>query len=109
MPEREPSKPARHPRPSSTPEDYPSSSSGYSSGGDLSYVELVSDIQNRLGRLSEAVETLKEISKEHGTELKGMGKDLHAIKIVGGLLALTASGLGWIIHEVVQYMSTHAK
>jgi uncharacterized protein (UPF0335 family) len=70
---------------------------------------LVSDIQNRLGRLSEAVETLKESSKEHGAELKGMGKDLHAIKIVGGILALAASGLGWIIHEVVQYMSTHAK
>lgn len=107
----EPGKSTRHPRPTSTTssEDYPSSSSAYSPGGDLSYVELVSDIQNRLGRLSEAVETLKESSKEHGAELKGMGKDLHAIKIVGGILALAASGLGWIIHEVVQYMSTHAK
>jgi len=113
MPEKEPGKSQRSSRPASGPassDDFPVTSSytGHHPGA-LGYVELVADIQNRLGRLTEAVETLKEQSKEHGTELRGIGKDLHAAKMVGGLLVLAASAVGWVIHEVVQYLSAHAK
>jgi len=49
--------------------------------GDYSYtVELVATIQNALGRLTEAVESLKEQSKEHGKELREQGGELKEIK-----------------------------
>ncbi len=113
MAEKEPGKLARGSRPepaSAASEDYPVTSSyaGHHPG-DFSYVELVADIQNRLGRLTEAVDFLKDQTKEHGRELKSIGKDLHAAKVVGGLLMVLAGGLGWVVHEVVQYLATHAK
>jgi hypothetical protein len=94
MPEREPGKPPRHPRPATaTPEDYPVSSSQPSyPSGDYSYtVELVGTIQHQLGKLTEAVETLKTKTDQHGKTLEDVGRDIHTakttLKIVGAILA----------------------
>lgn len=52
-------------------------------GADYSYtVELVARIENQLGKLTEAVTSLKETTKEHGTELRAIGKDVHAARVV---------------------------
>ena len=83
------------------PQVYPS--------GDYSYVlEIVMAMQNTLGKLTEAVESLKDQSKGHGTKLDELGKDVHAAKVVvtvvGGLMLLVAGFIGWITNT---YISTH--
>jgi hypothetical protein len=88
------------PLPTNPPQQFPT--------GDYSYtVELVGQIQNQLGKLTEAVESLKQTTKEQGAELKAVGKDIHAAKVVGTFLIAAASFLGWAIHELVQYLSVH--
>lgn len=75
---------------SASSEDYPVSASHEYHPGGYSYVELVSDIQHRLGRLSEAVETLKTESAAHGKKLSDIGQDIHTAKV-------TLKIAGWII------------
>ena len=70
--------------PSAKPHEYGVPSQSQLPGADYSYtVELVGTIQHQLGKLTEALDSLKEQSKEHGTELKAIGKDIHAVKVVG--------------------------
>jgi hypothetical protein len=45
-------------------------------------VELVARIENQLGRLTEAIDSLKTQTKEHSAELRAIGKDVHAAKMV---------------------------
>lgn len=78
-------------------------------GADYSYtVELVGSIQNQLGKLTEAVDSLKTQSKEHGIELKTIAKDVHAAKVVfgvvGGLILLVCGFIAWLVNT---YISTH--
>ena len=71
-----------------TPEEYSTTSSGSGlPGADYSYtVELVGAIQNQLGRLTEAIESLKEQSKEQGKKLDDVRMDVHAAKSAGKAL-----------------------
>ncbi len=87
-----------------TPPVYPS--------GDYSYVlEIVMGMQNTMGKLSEAVDSLKAQSKDQGDKLDRIGNDVHAAKVVmsvvGGIIVLSAGFLGWVIHELLQYLSSH--
>jgi hypothetical protein len=89
--------------------------------GDYSYtVELVGAIQNQLGKLTEAVDSLKSQSKDQAKELKDIGKDIHAFKvaltvgvaILGAVFAVSAAIIGFIlIHltEIVQAYFTAKK
>lgn len=114
MPEKEPGKSRGRPQ-STTPEEYPvtSSQSVYPSG-DYSYtVEIVATIQHQLGKLTEAVESLKEQAKTHGRKLEEIGKDVHAAKIViavvGTLVAGAAAFLGFAIKLYVDYIRISPK
>lgn len=79
-----------------TPEDYPAPSPLPS--GDYSYtVEIVMNMQQTLGGLVEAVHSLKEESKEHRAELKELGKEFHAAKVLVRWLIAIAIGLGGVI------------
>jgi len=107
MPEREPSKSQRGGRPASaSSEDYDvtSSSAGHHPG-DLGYVELVADIHNQLGRLSEAVETLKTQTTDHGIKLSSIGQDINTakvtLKIVGAILAALLAFACWVGNKAV--------
>jgi len=110
MSEKEPGKSQHASRPTSasaSSEDFPVTASSYTSHhpGDLGYVELVADIQNRLGRLTEAVETLKTNTAAHGEKLSDMGKDIHTakvtVKIIGAILAALFAFACWIGNKAV--------
>jgi hypothetical protein len=76
--------------------------------GDYTYVlEIVMNMQNTMGKLTEACESLKTASKSHGEKLEQIGKDVHAAKVVGGFVALIAAVIGWIAHEAILYLSHH--
>jgi len=60
-------------------------------------VELVGTIQNQLGKLTEAVESLKEQSRIHSKELKDFSKDFHAAKITGKALLWLVGIVGAIL------------
>lgn len=114
MAEKEPGKTARGARAEAASEDYPvtSSHAGYTSG-DYSYtVELVGAIQNQLGKLTEAVETLKTQSAEHGNKLSDIGKDIHTakttLKIVGAIVAALMAFVGWIGNKAIDaFVQSH--
>jgi hypothetical protein len=70
--------------------------------GDYSYtVELVATIQHTLGRLTEAVESLKAQSKEHSDEIKAIGKDVYAAKAVGRTLLWVVGVVGTLLGIVL--------
>lgn len=98
MPDRDAGKPGRQPA-SASSEDYAVSSSHEYHPGGLGYVELVADIQHRLGRLSEAVETLKTETLNHGNKLSAISNDIHAAKvslrIVGAIIASLLAFACW--------------
>lgn len=115
MPDKEPAKPTRGSRPASasaSSEDYPVTSSyaGHHPG-DYSYVELVSDIQNRLGRLTEAVESLKVQSKDQAQELRDIAKDVHAFKfglrIIGAVLVLASAIIGFLLNHIAEIVQAY--
>lgn len=66
------------------------------------------EVQKSVSQLTQAVTTLTETSKDHGTELKSMGKDVHAAKVVvsvvGGLILLFGGVVAWLVNT---YISTH--
>jgi hypothetical protein len=77
----------------------------YQSGGDYSYMEIIMAMQNTMGKLTEAVESLKSQSKSQGEKLEAIGKDIHAAKIVGTFIVIVAGLLGWVIHELIPVLS----
>jgi hypothetical protein len=108
MPEKEPGKSAHSSRPvpsSASSEDYPVNSSYKGHPGDFGYIELVSDIQNRLGRLSEAVETLKTDTASHGSKLSDIAQDIHTekvtLRIAGTILAVLLAFACWVGNKAV--------
>ena len=87
-----------------TPPVYPS--------GDYTYVlEIVMVMQGTIGKLTEAVESLKAQSRTQGEKVDEIGKGIQAAKVVvgfiGGLIVVTAGFLGWVINEFLQYLSSH--
>jgi hypothetical protein len=60
----------------------PTNPSGTSGTGDFGYVEFALEVHHKLGRIEEAVETLKGTSKEHSDKLEALGKDIYAAKAV---------------------------
>ena len=104
----DPPKPSRRST-SATPADFPVQTPPQQlPGADFSYtVEVVATINLALGKLTEAVDNLKDQTKEQGRELKSISKDIHAAKVAGGLIAVGTAVLGWFIHEAIQYLSSH--
>lgn len=79
-----------------TPEEFPTQAPAPS--GDYSYtVEIVMNMQRSMGALTEAVNSLKEDSKEYRADLKSLGRDLHDAKTLVRWLIGIAVGLGGII------------
>ena len=64
-------------------------------------------MQESVGRLTEAVSSLKDQSKAHSDKLDSIGKDVHAAKVVvsviGGLIVLLGGVCAWLINT---YIST---
>lgn len=85
--------------PSATPESFPTTPpQPQPPGADYSYtVELVGAIQHQLGRLTEAVESLKEHSKEQGKKLDDIRLDVHAAKAAGKTLLWVVGAAGTLL------------
>ena len=75
----------------------------------LHLMQSILEIQRSLGGLEHAVVSLEVRSKEQGDKLDHLVKDVYAAKIVvsvvGALLLLAASFLGWVI---TTYISAHS-
>ena len=93
------------PQQSVSSEDYPVNASYEYHPGGQSYVELISDIHSKLGRLSKSVETLETETVNHGAKLSEMGQDIHTakitLKIVGAILATLFAFACWIGNKAV--------
>jgi len=65
-------------------------------------------MQGVLGRLNEAVDNLKASSKSHGDKLESIGRDVHAAKVVvgvvGGIITLLGIFLGIILKALFDYL-----
>jgi|SRR6267378_1716843 len=79
--------------------------------GNYSFLEIVMGMHTTIGKLVEAVESLKTQSQRQGDKIDKIGKDVHAAKVVmsvvGGLIVLSAGFFGWLIHEVLLYLASH--
>lgn len=65
-----------------TPPRFPETPPSTFPSAEYSYIlELVSTIQHELGKLSEAVDSLKNQSKDESRELRDIAKDVHGFKI----------------------------
>lgn|ERR1017187_1111979 len=72
--------------------------------GDYSYIlEIVMGMQNTMGKLTEAVESLKQQSSKHDEKLDDIGKDIHTakttLKVVGAILAAVMAFAGWVANK----------
>lgn len=65
-------------------------------------------MQGPLGKLAEAVESLKDKSKSHGEKLEKIGQELHTAKVViglvGGFIGLVGIFLGIVLKAVLDYL-----
>ena len=79
--------------------------------GNYSFLEIIMSMQNAMGRLTEAVDTLKTESRHQRDKLEQIGKDVHAAKVVvglaGALILLAAGAIGWVIYELLPYFASH--
>jgi len=79
--------------------------------GNYSFLEIVMGMHSSIGKLSEAVESLKSQSQRQGDKIDQIGKDVHAAKVVigvvGALFVLAAGFLGWSINTALQYFLSH--
>lgn len=78
--------------------------------GDYSYtLEVVMAMQGTLGKLTEAVESLKIKTESHSSKLEAIGKDVHAAKVVvgvvGALIVAAGAAIGFTIKEVLEYLA----
>ena len=64
--------------------------------------------QNELGRLTEAVESLKEQARHHADELQSIGKDVHAakvgIRIIIGIFLIAGSTTGFLLNRLADLL-----
>ena len=74
--------------------------------GDYTYtVELVASINLQIGRLTEAVETLKTETQSHGTKLDEIGRKIHAAEVTVRVVTVILAGViafgAWAITKAV--------
>lgn len=97
-----------------TPEEYTTVESSRLPSGDYSYtVELVGAIQHELGKLAEAVNSLKEQSKEQGKKLDDVRMDVHgakaAVKTLLWVVGLVGTLLGLLIAAYLRQLFSGGK
>lgn len=84
-----------------TPEDFPTQSPVQPSGDYTYTLEIVMNMQLAVGKLIEAVDSLKADSKEHREALKNIEKEIHGAKTSFGVLIAVfvafAGLVGWAI------------
>jgi len=82
--------------PETTPQVFPGQNYDFT-------LQAVFEMQKTVGKLTEAVETLKDQSKHHGDKLDKIGNDVHAakvvLKIVGAAIVAFIAFCGWMIYE----------
>ena len=79
--------------------------------GDYSYIlEIVMGMVGTVAKLTEAVESLKAQSKSHGDKLEMIGKDVHAAKVVVGVVGTLIIGaigfVGWVAKAYLDYLGS---
>jgi len=89
-----------------TPEEFPTTS--FVPSGDYAYtVEIVMKMQHAMGQLTEAVGGLKSDMKELRGEVSKLGKDIHAAKVVVGVVGTLIAGaiafVGWLVEAYLDY------
>jgi hypothetical protein len=92
-----------------TPENFPTQSPQPS--GDYSYtLEIVMHMKESVGRLLEAVDSLKADSREHRNELKVISQEIHGAKVglrwVLGVCVAFGGIIGWAITTYISISST---
>ncbi len=55
------------------------------------------ELKGSMGEVKRAVDDLKEQSKEHGNEIKAIGKDVHAAKAVAKSMGMLIAFIGALI------------
>jgi len=80
--------------------------------GDYSYIlEIVMNMQVTMGKLTEAVDSLKTQSNAQGEKIEHVARDIHAAKVVigvvGGLIVAVGTFLGVVINALAQYLASH--
>jgi len=93
-----------------TPEEYPTFGSSQAPSGDYSYtVELVSTVHHEIGKLTEAVDSLKTQSQAHTEELKALSRDIYAAKVVLGVVGSGIIGIcafiAWLINTYLSVLA----
>ena len=80
-----------------TPEEFPTQSPVQPSG-DYSYtLEIVMHMKESMGRLLEAVESLKTDSREYRAELKTISQQIHGFKVGARWVIAVCLGFGALI------------
>lgn len=76
--------------------------------GDYSYtLEVVMALQNSVGKLTEAVESLEAQNKGHSDKLEGIGKDVYAAKVIiaifGGIITIATAFMAVALKGALDY------
>ena len=76
---------------------------------DFSYLEIVMELQKSMAQMSEKLNSLADASKGHDAKLDRVSHEVFAAKVVlyvvGGIVALGGSIIGFLIKEAVDYLS----
>jgi hypothetical protein len=106
-------KPPRSTAPERMATVQPSNRPSLSSGEIDLITEIVMGMQESIGKLTEAVDTLKKQSEKHGDKLDSIGKDMYAAKVILGLvgagIVIGAGWLGIVIKGLVDHLASHPK
>jgi hypothetical protein len=80
--------------PQTTPQDYVMTDrSGF-------ILQSILEMQNNLGKLNQAVETLTEDSRKNGAKLDSISHKIYAAEAIGGLLVIIGGGALWLIWKI---------
>ena len=80
--------------------------------GDYTYtVEICMNLRESMGRVVEAVETLKRQSEKQGEKIDKQGEkigeiaeDIHAAKVLGATLGVIGAILGFLVKLLLDYL-----
>ena len=104
----------RVPRPATSPSDFPVTPPPQQPSGDYSYtLEVVMGMQKTLGELTQAVRTLTDQVSAQGNKIDASCKDIHAAKVVLGVLGAIGVGaaavIGFVAKAAIDYFSRTPK